>query len=109
MASNFGIAIDKKSYGFVLKLEGDFDATSAYELIYAIKKLPEETVKISIYTNGLKNILPRGLDVLHRYMGPLNCQSNKIVLTGDNASKLSLGNSSLFSSQSFPEGGHPAL
>ena len=50
MASNFGIAIDKKSYGFVLKLEGDFDATSAYELIYAIKKLSEETVKISIYT-----------------------------------------------------------
>ena len=45
MASNFGIAIDKKRYGFVLKLEGDFDATLAYELIYAIKKLPEETVK----------------------------------------------------------------
>ena len=28
------------SDGFGLKLEGDFDATSAYELIYAIKKLP---------------------------------------------------------------------
>jgi len=37
MASNFEIAIEKKSDGFVLKLEGDFDATSAYELIYAIK------------------------------------------------------------------------
>jgi len=38
MASNFGIAVDKHSGGFGLKLEGDFDATSAYELIYAIKK-----------------------------------------------------------------------
>ena len=45
MASNFGITIDKKRDGFGLKLEGDFDATLAYELIYAIKKLPEETVK----------------------------------------------------------------
>jgi anti-anti-sigma regulatory factor len=36
MASNFEIVIEKKSDGVVLKLQGDFDATSAYELIYAI-------------------------------------------------------------------------
>jgi len=58
MASNFEIAIEKKSDGFVLKLEGDFDATSAYELIYAIKKLSDKTVRISIYTSGVKNIYP---------------------------------------------------
>ncbi len=94
MASNFEIPIDKKSDGFVLKLKGDFDATSAYELIYAIQKLSEETVKISIYTNGLKNIYPFGLDVFHRFMRSLNGQSTKIVFTGYNASKLSLANSS---------------
>jgi anti-anti-sigma factor len=97
MASNFGIAIDKKGYDFVLKLEGDFDVTSAYELIYAIKKLSEETVTISIYTNGLKSISPSGLDVFHRHMMPLNSLSTKIVLTGDNASKLSLSNFSTLS------------
>jgi len=72
MASNFGITIDKNSGGFGLRLAGDFDATSAYELIYAIKKLPEDTVKISVYTNGLESIYPFGLDVLHRYRSPLN-------------------------------------
>jgi hypothetical protein len=36
MASNFGISVDKISNGFGLKLAGDFDATLAYELIYAI-------------------------------------------------------------------------
>ncbi|MBS1214405.1 MAG: hypothetical protein H6R26_3022 [Proteobacteria bacterium] len=36
MASNFGISVDKISNGFGLKLAGDFDATSAYELIYAM-------------------------------------------------------------------------
>lgn len=97
MASNFGIAVDKKSDGFGLKLEGDFDATSAYELIYAIKKLPEDTVKVTIYTNGLKNIHPFGMDVFHRFMSSLNGQSTRIVLTGNNACQLSLGNSRLTS------------
>jgi hypothetical protein len=36
MASNFGITVDKNSDGFGLKLAGDFDATSAYELMYAM-------------------------------------------------------------------------
>jgi len=53
MASNFGIAIDKSGNSFGLKLEGDFDATSAYELIYAIKKLLGDPAKIQIHTNGL--------------------------------------------------------
>jgi hypothetical protein len=89
MASNFTIVIDKNSDRFGLSLEGDFDATSAYELIYAIKKLPEDTVRISIYTNGLKNIYPFGLDIFHTYLRSLNGQSTKIVFTGNNASQLS--------------------
>ena len=88
MASNFGIDIDKTSDGVGLKLAGDFDGTSAYELIYAIKKLPEDTGKITICTDGLKNAYPFGLDVFHRFMRSLNGQSAKIVLTGNNVSKL---------------------
>jgi anti-anti-sigma regulatory factor len=97
MASNFGIVIDKNSDGVDLKLEGDFDATSAYELTFAIKKLPENTRKISIHTNGLANIYPFGLEVFHKFMNSLNGQSTKIVLTGNNASQLSPGNSRLTS------------
>ena len=95
MASNFGITIDKNSDGFGLKLAGDFDATSAYELIYAIKKFPEDNVKITIYTNGLKNTHPFGLDVFHRLKSSLNGQSTKFVFTGNSASQLSPGNSRL--------------
>jgi hypothetical protein len=78
MASNFGIAVDKNSDGFGLKLEGDFDATSAYELIYAIKKLPEDTLKIRIYTNGLKTIYPLAwmFSEVHEL---LNGQSTRVV------------------------------
>jgi hypothetical protein len=88
MASNFGIDLDKTSDGVGLKLAGDFDGTSAYELIYAIKKLPEDTGKITICTDGLKNAYPFGLDVFHRFMRSLNGQAKKIVLTGNNVSKL---------------------
>jgi hypothetical protein len=95
MASNFGMPVDKKSDTFGLKLAGDFDATSAYELIYAIKKLPENIVKISIHTDGLKSISPFGLDVFHRNMSPLDNPSRKIVFTGNKASHISPGDSRL--------------
>ena len=91
MASNFEIAVDKKSDVYTLKLVGDFDATSAYELIYAIKKLPAEAARISIQTNGLKNIYPFGLDVFHRFMRSLNGHYGKIVFNGPSGSRLSLG------------------
>jgi hypothetical protein len=97
MASNFGITIDKNSDGFGLKLAGDFDATSAFELINAIRKMPEETVSIYIYTNGLKSIFPFGLDIFHKFMRSLNGQSGKIVFSGNSASRLSPGNSRLTS------------
>ena len=95
MASNFGLAIDRNSDGFGLKLAGDFDVTSVHELIYAIEKLPEDTVKLYIYTNGLKTIHPFGLDIFHKFMHSLNGQSAKIVFTGNFASQLSPGNSRL--------------
>ena len=71
-----------------LKIGGDFDATSAYELIYAIKKLPYDTATLYIYTNGLKAISPFGLDIFHKFMRSLNGQSAKIVSTGNHSSEL---------------------
>jgi hypothetical protein len=92
MASNFEISVDKNNDVYILKLIGDFDATSAYELIYAIKKLPAKTAKISIYTNGLKNIYPFGIDVFQRFFQSLNGQSAKIVFTGHGVSRFAQGN-----------------
>jgi ABC-type transporter Mla MlaB component len=94
MASNFEISNLKNSDGLCLGLDGDFDATSAYELIYAIKKLPDDVVKIYVNTNGLKKIQPSGLDVFNGFMDSLDGRSARIILTGHNASQLSLGNPS---------------
>lgn len=92
MASNFDITIGKNSDGFSLELAGDFDATSAYELIYAIKKLPENKQPVKVSTDGLKNIYPFGLDVFHRNMSPRYCRSTKIMFTGKNGTCLSSEN-----------------
>lgn len=93
MASNFGITVDKNHDCFGLKLEGDFDATSAYELVHAIKKLPKGAAKVKISTNGLKSIHPFGLDVFHRSIRSLKGQWARIVFTGKNAFQLAPANS----------------
>lgn len=89
MAANFRIASDKRGNGVSLKLEGDFDATSAYELINAIRNSLECTGRVHIQTNGLKNLYPFGLEVFSRFMHSLNGQSDKIVFSGKNASQFS--------------------
>jgi anti-anti-sigma regulatory factor len=88
LAKNFEIGLKGDADPVVLDLEGDFDATSAYELIYAIKKLPGETAGVSIHTNGLKSICPAGIDVFCRLMQDLNYRPRKIALTGHHATRL---------------------
>jgi hypothetical protein len=89
MATNFEITVVKNCDGIGLKLEGDFDATSAYELIYAIKKLPEGAGRLHIYTNALKTIHPFGLDVFHHFMHTLRGKSADFVFNGKHAFRLS--------------------
>jgi hypothetical protein len=55
--------------------------------------LPEDTTKIFIQTDGLKDIFPFGLDVFHRNISPLDGLSRKLVFTGNKASHISLGES----------------
>lgn len=74
----------------MLRLEGDFDATSAWELIYAIKNLPAGSTRISIQTDGLRTIYPFGLEVFQRFLRTLNGYCPKLHFIGRNASAFSL-------------------
>ena len=53
--------------------------------------MSEDIVKISIHTDGLKNVSPFGLDVFHENMSPLDYRFKKIVFTGNKASHISPG------------------
>ena len=83
MALNFDIETDKIGDKFSLKLSGEFDATSAYELVYAIKKLADRPVRIYVNTSKLKRVHPFGLEVFNRAMRFSGRKSAQLVFRGN--------------------------
>lgn len=71
MASNFKIFARKTSDGLHLKLMGDFDGSSAHELINTLKTHNGNVAKIVVHTSSLTSIHPFGLDVFKK-----NCNIN---------------------------------
>lgn len=64
MAKNFRILSTEKSNRLVrIQLQGDFDGTSAHELINTLHKYLASYPKIAIDTEGLKSVNAFGLDV----------------------------------------------
>jgi stage II sporulation protein AA (anti-sigma F factor antagonist) len=90
MASNFQIFYNKNSAGMILKLYGDFDATSACELVDVLKKRSDSASKIFIHSEGLKNIHPFGLDIFRKSLRVMECPSAEITATGHKAFMSSL-------------------
>jgi anti-anti-sigma regulatory factor len=83
MALNFEIITDKIGDGFSLKLKGEFDATSAYELVYAIKKLADKPVRIYVNTSEIKRVHPFGLEVFNRAMRFSGRNSAQLIFRGN--------------------------
>ena len=83
MARNFRVfakAINKQT--MALQLFGDFDATSACELIDILDDVVKKNDKIAIDTNGLKTVNGFGLDVFIPRMNRLNSKWPEIMVTG---------------------------
>jgi hypothetical protein len=70
MASNFQLLSYRNKDSLHLQLYGDFDGSSAYELINTLKKNGEDFIQIFIDTNDLGKLYSFGLDVF---------QNNKAV------------------------------
>jgi len=63
MASNFKITRHKNKESLHLQLAGDFDGSSAHELINILKGKDCCQGKIFVHTDGLRKILPFGREV----------------------------------------------
>ena len=85
MASNFKIFIHRKKGKMNLKLVGDFDGTSACELLNALKDNRGETVKVVVDTSRLRGIYPFGLDTFQNNPYLLKDQPFRLVFVGENA------------------------
>ena len=73
MALNFRILIHENNGNLKLKLRGNFDGSSAFELINTIKAHSGKGGKIIIHTQGLSAIHPFGVGVFQK-----NCFIKKL-------------------------------
>jgi len=90
MAQNFRVVVHQNSESLHLRLEGDFDGSSAYELLNAIEERCRFAQKAFIHTSGLRHVHTFGLSVFHAHLKGLKegrrCQT--LLFTGDHAREL---------------------
>ena len=87
MATNFRISVHKNCENLHLTLMGDFDGTSAHELLGNLKRYSYRTSKVFVHTSCLGDIHPFGLNVFHNHLDVLKGKSLELVFTGENASQ----------------------
>lgn len=85
MAANFQISHRKKQKDLHLRLSGDFDGSSAYELIHYLKDNCDHVGKIMIDTQSLRKVYPFGTHILKKNLHVLNRKSKHIEFLGKNA------------------------
>ena len=88
MALNFRILIHRNSDNLHLKLLGDFDGSSAHEVLESLRKNYQGISKIFIHTNSLNEIHPFGRNVFHNNLDFVNGKSISLLFTGENAGQL---------------------
>jgi len=91
VAPNFRIIASKNGNAFHLELIGDFDGTSAFELINVLKECPADNSKIFIHSGGLENVFPFGKNLFFKMLVPIDGRPSRIVFTEDEALALSSG------------------
>jgi hypothetical protein len=84
MANNFKFLSSRIRDRVRLKLYGDFDGSSACELINFLKSYRNGSNQIFIDTNNLNTIHPFGMDVFKKNLSALGININNIIITGKN-------------------------
>jgi len=84
MASNFRIFLHETRDSLHLKLDGDFDGSSAHELFNTLKKHGVGFYQVFIDTNDLKTIYPFGIDVFQKKLSSFNKQFGNLIFIGEN-------------------------
>ncbi|MDP3285032.1 MAG: hypothetical protein Q8M56_11450 [Desulfobacterales bacterium] len=100
MASNFGISVYRNNKILQLKLSGDFDGSSALQLLSLMRNCLKETGKTFIHTDFISRIEPFGLNIFRYNLGSLAKHPMQFVFTGEKAPSLV---------ETWPDNGRPEL
>jgi hypothetical protein len=71
-----------------LKLIGDFDGSSAYQLVDKLKECCVKSDHVVIDTNYLRDIHPFGLNILSYHMLTLKGLLSNITFVGEHADRM---------------------
>lgn len=90
MAMNFRITAHQNPDNLHLRLDGDFDGSSAQELVDALEKRGPFSSRAFIHTSGLQQVDPFGLSVFHANLNNLKHRKicRPLLFTGDHACEL---------------------
>jgi len=89
MASNFKVLVHRNGDNLHLKLIGDFDTTSASQLIEILSRLGRHSTRIFIHTATLKEIHPFGAQLFRQDLASIMTDPDPLVFTGEGAAVLS--------------------
>lgn len=95
MALDFKITMYRNSNNLHLKLLGDFDGSSACQLIDVLRKYSHGSTKIIIHTSCLTDICVFGRETFRCRLPGLKGACSRILFTGDNAAQLALEGANL--------------
>jgi anti-anti-sigma regulatory factor len=90
VASNFQIYSFKTRDSLHLKLAGDFDGSSAYELINTLTEHGKGIYEIFIDINDLKSIHPFGRDVFQKNLRSSSKLYRNLVFIGRNGHEIGI-------------------
>ena len=85
MAHNFKICLHPTPENLYIDLTGDFDGSSAFELLNALKQNLNSHRSILIDTNNLKKVYPFGRDLFNNKFVKLRHRRMRIRFIGPNA------------------------
>jgi hypothetical protein len=88
MSTNFKIATYRTHDSLHMKLSGDFDGSSAFELINLLKDKTTGYYNVFINTSELGNIYPFGKEVIHRKLSEVVKKRPGIMFVGKNIGQL---------------------
>jgi hypothetical protein len=85
MAHNFKISVHRTIDNLYIRLTGDFDGSSAWELINAIRENLNNFKFIKIDTSKLKKVYPFGREVFRSNLLNVTDERIRIQFSGSNA------------------------
>lgn len=92
MAGNFNILITQKGDYVCLKLNGDFDGSSACELVNMLNDGELfNSSKILVDTDSLKKVYPFGLNILHHRLHEKKPRKVPLIFTGKMSGRFASG------------------